>query len=104
MYAALATVSITDYEKARRILHDDVLPTVSEIPGFVSGHWLAPVDGRGLSILIFETDGEARAIVAGHPRVVDHRPHRWGESFRSRRRQGARRSPRPAPPARGDGC
>ena len=47
MYAALATVSITDYEHARRILHDDVLPTVSDIPGFVSGYWLAPVDGVG---------------------------------------------------------
>jgi len=67
MYAALATVSISDYDKARRILHDDVLPTVSEIPGFVSGHWLAPVDGRGLSILIFETDGEARAMAEQMP-------------------------------------
>ena len=56
MYAAIATVSISDYERARRVLHDDVLPTVTDIPGFVSGHWFAPVDGKGMEILIFETE------------------------------------------------
>ncbi|HLM19007.1 MAG TPA: hypothetical protein VK549_14390 [Acidimicrobiia bacterium] len=67
MYAALATVSISDYEHARRMLHDDVLPTVSDIPGFVAGHWLAPVDGVGMEILIFETEDEARAMAAQMP-------------------------------------
>src|SRR3954470_2294259 len=67
MYACLATVSITDYEHARRVLHDDVLPTVSDIPGFVSGHWLAPVDGKGLEILIFETEDEAQAMATQLP-------------------------------------
>jgi hypothetical protein len=67
MYAALTTVSISDYEHARRILHDDVLPTITDVPGFVSGHWLAPVDGRGLSILIFETEDEARAMAEQMP-------------------------------------
>ena len=67
MYAALATVAITDYDQARRILHDDVLPTVTDIPGFVSGHWLAPVDGHGMEILIFETEDEARAMAAQMP-------------------------------------
>jgi len=67
MHAALATVSITDYEHARRILHDDVLPTVADIPGFVAGHWLAPVDGVGMEILIFETEGEARAMAEQMP-------------------------------------
>ena len=67
MYAALATVSISDYEHARRMLHDDVLPTVSDIPGFVAGHWLAPVDGIGMEILIFETEDEAQAMAAQLP-------------------------------------
>ena len=67
MYAALATVSISDYEHARRILHDDVLPTITDVPGFVSGHWLAPIDGRGLSIMIFETEDEARAMAEQMP-------------------------------------
>ena len=67
MYAAIATVSISDYDRARRVLHDDVLPTVTDIPGFVSGHWLAPVDGKGMEILIFETEDEARAMAAQLP-------------------------------------
>ena len=67
MYAALATVSITDYEHARRTLHDDVLPTITDIPGFVSGHWLAPIDGTGVEILIFETEAEARAMAEQMP-------------------------------------
>ena len=68
MYAALATVSISDYEHAHRILHDDVLPTITDIPGFVSGYWLAPVNGRGLEILIFETEGEAQAMADQLPK------------------------------------
>lgn len=68
MYAALATVAIADYEHARRILHDDVLPTITEVPGFVAGHWLAPVDGHGMSILVFETEDEARAMAEQMPR------------------------------------
>ncbi len=67
MYAAMATVSISDYEKARRVLHDDVLPTVTDIPGFVSGHWFAPVDGKGMEILIFETEDEAQAMAEQMP-------------------------------------
>ena len=67
MYAAMATVSISDYEKARRVLHDDVLPTVTDIPGFVAGHWFAPVDGKAMEILIFETEDEARAMAAQMP-------------------------------------
>jgi hypothetical protein len=67
MYAVLATVTISDYEKARRILHDDVIPTVTDIPGFVTGHWLAPIDGNGMEILIFETEDEAQAMAAQMP-------------------------------------
>ena len=67
MHAALATVTITDYDHARRLLHDDVLPTITEVPGFVSGHWLAPIDGTGMSILIFETEDEARAMAEQMP-------------------------------------
>ena len=67
MHAVLGTVTITDYDHARRLLHDDVLPTITEVPGFVSGHWLAPIDGTGMSILIFETEAEARAMAEQMP-------------------------------------
>jgi hypothetical protein len=67
MYAALATVAISDYEHAHRILHDDVLPTITDVPGFVSGYWLAPLNGRGLEILVFETEDEALAMAEQMP-------------------------------------
>ena len=67
MNAVVETASISDYEKARRVLHDDVLPTVHEIPGFVMGHWLAPIDGKGMSVVLFETEEEARALAAEMP-------------------------------------
>jgi hypothetical protein len=67
MHAALTTVSIGDDEHARRILHDDVLPTVTDIPGFVAGYWLAPLDGTGMEVLIFETEDEARAMAEQLP-------------------------------------
>jgi hypothetical protein len=73
MYAALATVSISDYEHAHRILHDDVLPTITDVPGFVAGYWLAPVNGRALEILIFETEDDLMlaALDAGAEDIAD---------------------------------
>jgi hypothetical protein len=62
MYAVVQTSSISDYDKARKLLHDEVLPTVREIPGFVTGHWLAPVDGTGMSIVVFDTEAGARTL------------------------------------------
>jgi hypothetical protein len=62
MYAVVQMVSISEYEQARKLLHDEVLPTVQAIPGFVTGHWLAPVDGTGMSVVVFETEAEAHAL------------------------------------------
>ena len=71
MYAAMATVSISDYEHAKRLLHDDVLPTITEVAGFVSGHWLAPVDGTALEIHHLRDRGRgARDGVAASRPVV----------------------------------
>jgi hypothetical protein len=67
MYAVVETVSISDYDRARKLLHDEVLPIVREIPGFVTGHWLAPVDGTGMSVVVFETEAEARALADQMP-------------------------------------
>jgi hypothetical protein len=67
MYAVVETVSISDYEKARKVLHDEVIPVVREIPGFVTGHWLAPVGGTGMSVVLFETEADARALADQMP-------------------------------------
>jgi hypothetical protein len=42
---------------------NDILPRVRSAPGFVSGYWLEPADGKGFSIVLFETEEQARESV-----------------------------------------
>ena len=43
------------------MLNERIVPMVSAAPGFVAGYWLEPVDGQGLSIIVFESEDAARA-------------------------------------------
>jgi hypothetical protein len=45
---------------AASVLVNDILPTVRSAPGFVAGYWLEPADGQGFSIVLFETEEQAR--------------------------------------------
>jgi hypothetical protein len=66
MHAALVSVSIdaAHEAEAETALRDAVVPMVKALPGFVSGYWLRPVDGKAVSIVIFETEEQA---LAGSP-------------------------------------
>jgi hypothetical protein len=44
-------------------LNDVVIPRVRQLPGVIAGHWLEPIDGKGLSIVIFETHEAARGAI-----------------------------------------
>jgi hypothetical protein len=59
MHAVLVHVKISDYESARKGLLADVIPMVKQSPGFQSGVWLAPTDGAGTSIVVFDTEANA---------------------------------------------
>jgi hypothetical protein len=63
VYAALVTVSIdpAQNDAARTMLNDMIVPTVSAAPGFVSGTWLEPVNGKSTAIVVFDTEANARA-------------------------------------------
>jgi hypothetical protein len=54
-------VDATQADPARRGLHEQVIPRVSQTPGFVAGYWLEPVDGMGISVTIWENEQAARA-------------------------------------------
>jgi hypothetical protein len=41
-------------------LVSEILPAVRSAPGFVAGYWLEPADGQGFSMVLFETEEEAR--------------------------------------------
>ncbi len=55
MYAVVATVAIQDAVAARAALDELRLPIVGRAPGIVAGYWLEPVDGVGMSVLVFQT-------------------------------------------------
>ena len=60
MHAVYVTVQVNNYDEARKTLNERVVPMVSQQPGFVTGVWLAPEDGKGNSIAVFETEDQAR--------------------------------------------
>ncbi|MFI0817212.1 hypothetical protein ACH4TX_11990 [Streptomyces sp. NPDC021098] len=63
MYAVLVTLTIDPAQApaAAAALMNEILPQLTAAPGFVSGQWLEPVDGRGMSILTFDDEQCARA-------------------------------------------
>ena len=61
MYANVVEVSVdASVDPQRKGLHEVVIPRVRQLAGVVAGHWLEPVDGKGLSIVVFETEADAR--------------------------------------------
>lgn len=59
MHGVVVTVTIKDLEPAERALREQVVPRVSQAPGFVTGYWLRK-ENSGLSFAIFESEEAAR--------------------------------------------
>jgi hypothetical protein len=64
MHAVVSTVSIEDVAVARQSLAGLRLDLVPRAPGFVSGYWLEPVNGIGMSVIVFETREHAEQAAA----------------------------------------
>jgi hypothetical protein len=62
VHAALVrlTVDPAQAPAAAEALMSDILPEVRSAFGFVAGYWLEPADGQGFSIVLFETEEQAR--------------------------------------------
>jgi hypothetical protein len=65
MHAALVTLTITPEQApaAANALVNDILPRIRGASGFMAGYWLEPADGEGFSIVLFETEQQAREAV-----------------------------------------
>jgi hypothetical protein len=61
MHAVVVRVTIKDREPAEKALREQVVPRVSQAPGFVAGYW-ARKDDNGLSMIVFESEEAARAV------------------------------------------
>jgi heme-degrading monooxygenase HmoA len=63
MHAVVVKVSIDDYERGRQFLTEQVVPRVSQAPGFIAGYWTRSEDGGGgLSMMVFESEDAARGV------------------------------------------
>lgn len=86
MHASLVSVSVEpgSMESARAMLIEQVVPMVASAPGFIAGYWLQPVGDVGLSVLLYETEEQARAAAppvgpapAPGPRLRTSSSVRW---------------------------
>ena len=59
MHAVVVRVTIDDRESAEKALREEVVPRVSQAPGFVAGYWTRK-DDKGLSMIIFESEDAAK--------------------------------------------
>ena len=66
MYAVLTEVNADEShtDAAREILPQMAAPGAREA-GAKGGYWLAPQNGRGIAVVAFETEDEARTAAAG---------------------------------------
>ena len=77
MYAVVVRVTIKDEAAATKTLNEEVVPRVSQAPGFKTGYWTRK-DDNGLSMIIFESEDAAKnasqAISGNMPDTVtlDH--------------------------------
>jgi hypothetical protein len=60
MHAVVVKVRVPNFEEAVVRLREDVVPRVSQQPGFRAGYWLRPTDAEGLSLIVFGSEDEAR--------------------------------------------
>jgi hypothetical protein len=62
MHAVFVTVRIEgDLDEAVKSLQEQVVPMVRSQPGFVAGYWFEARDGKGYSVVLFQTEEQARA-------------------------------------------
>jgi hypothetical protein len=61
VHAVVVRVTLEDIEAARRSLREEVVPGVSQAPGFVTGYWTRK-DDSGLAMVIFESEDAAEAM------------------------------------------
>lgn len=65
MHAVLIEVDISgqpDRAAGLKVLREEIVPRVSQSPGFQAGYWLRPTeDAKGASLVLFDTEENAEA-------------------------------------------
>ena len=64
MHANVVEVAVDpSVDPERKGLHEVVIPRVRQLPGLVAAFWLEPVDDKGLSMAVLETEEAARGAM-----------------------------------------
>jgi len=61
MHAVVVRVKINEEDAAAQALNEQVVPGVSQAPGFVAGYWTRK-DDTGLSMIVFESEDQAQGV------------------------------------------
>jgi len=69
VHAVVTTVTINDQDAAESQLREQVVPGVSQAPGFVAGYWARKGDS-GLGMIIFESQEAAEVMSERVPSMV----------------------------------
>jgi hypothetical protein len=69
VHAVVVRVTLEDIEAARIDLREQVVPGVSQAPGFVTGYWTRK-DNSGLAMVIFESEDAAEAMRERVPSLI----------------------------------
>jgi hypothetical protein len=64
MHAVVSTVRVEDVAVARAALAGLRTDLVPRAPGFVCAYWLEPVDGIGMSVIVFQSREHAEQAAA----------------------------------------
>ena len=64
MHAVVSTVTVDNVEEARALLASARVSLVARAPGLVCAYWLEPIDGIGMSMLVFDSEQHAREAAA----------------------------------------
>jgi hypothetical protein len=71
VHAVVVRVTISDHEVADSHLKENVVPGVSQAPGFVAGYWTRKhEDDSGVAMVIFESEDTAEAMRERVPSMV----------------------------------
>ena len=69
MHAVVVRVTIRDHDVAESHLREQIVPGVSQAPGFVAGYWTRK-DDSGLGMVVFESEDAAKAMSEQVPSMV----------------------------------
>ena len=62
MHAIVVRVTVSDREAAEGMLKKQIVPNISQSPGFVAGYWTNPGGDQGAAMIVFESEEAATNV------------------------------------------